>query len=60
MPAETIHIEHTYLTRGHTYFLCNRKYVVDTGQGKILSATQNTEDMGPNIFTKSSLYKLGK
>jgi hypothetical protein len=61
MPAETINIEHTNLTRGHTYFLCDRKFVVnDTGQGKILSATQITEDIGPNIFTKFRLYKLGK
>jgi len=57
MPAEKIHIEQNYLTRGHTYFLCDRKFVVDTGQGKILSATQITEDMGPNIFTRSSLHK---
>jgi len=56
-----INIEHTYLTRGHTYFLCDRKFVVnDTGQGRILFATQMTEDIGPNIFPKSSLYKLHK
>jgi len=29
MPAETINIEYTYLTRGHTYFVCDRKFVVN-------------------------------
>jgi hypothetical protein len=61
MPAETINIEHTYLTRGHTYFLCDRKFVAnEKGQGKILPATQIADDIGPNILTKSSLHKLDK
>jgi hypothetical protein len=48
--------EHTYLTRGHAYFLCDRKFVInDTGQIKILSATQITEDIDP-IFSQNPAY----